>query len=134
MYVEDVEADRSAPVRNLDDGVLRPTTFAPRVGQIDVALSADGKPREGCVSVAAFLHGVVHAHGAVFVVQCFGDGGGEIEMVRSGDASIDLLQERDVGVVPLEDRDDAFGSERAVHADGFVDIVCDETKPHDVPS
>ena len=70
VYVEHVQRQFATTVsdpRQRDLRVLGPTALSPADRQVDVALSADGKPRQRGVAVSAFAEKNVHAHGAVFV-------------------------------------------------------------------
>ena len=52
---------------------------------------------------------------------------GEIELARARRPVVHLLKKDDVGVVVMENGDDALGPEAPVDADGAVNVVGDES-------
>ena len=132
MDVEHVDNSAGRTALHEDSGVLGAATFVPTDGQVDIALAAYCVARERRVAILALFHVHIHADCTVRITQFTREVCPQVEVIRTGSRSIHFLQEHDVGIVVSKDFQDALRREHTVNTDGFVNVVSQYAKSHDV--
>jgi len=131
MQIENLE--RMAVASNLLDSkrrVLAAPAFAAADRQVDVSFSLDRIAAQCCIAVAPLAQADIVAYGEVRVAQRFGKLPCQVHLARTGNSLVDLLQQYEIAIVMGKDLDDPIGTERPVDADGAMDVVRDDPKPH----
>jgi hypothetical protein len=132
MGIEDLQLVRMpAYLLHQDRRVLAAPSLAIADCQIDVPLTLDGVPTQGGVAVPALAKTDVVTDRPIRVTQLFCQVLCEVELSRSGDSFIDLLEQNDVGAVIGQDCGDAIGSETTIHTDRPVDVVGGNPQSHE---